>query len=71
MYAKTDLSTRLEQLIEIAQNQQKLADPKSERESIEKKRANDMIQVKIEAKQEMKKKEESNSARNHKCKLRK
>ena len=59
MYAKQrDLSTRLEQLMEMVQDQQKLIDGKTEQVSKEKKRANDLIQGKIEAEQEMKKMEE-------------
>lgn len=59
MYAKQrDLSTRLEQLNEMVQDQQRLIDAKSDQVSKEKKRANDLIQGKIEAEQEMKKMEE-------------
>ena len=59
MYAKQrDMTTKLEQLNEVVNDQQKLIDLKSEMVNKEKKRANDMIQGKIEIEQEMKKMEE-------------
>ena len=59
MYAKQrDLTTKIEQLSEIVAEQQKMIDVKNEHVAREKKRANDLIQGKIEAEQEMKKMEE-------------
>lgn len=56
MYAKQrDLTTRLEQLTEVVQDQQKTLDSKTEQVSNEKKKANNLIQGKIEAEQELKK----------------
>lgn len=59
MYAKQrDLTTKIEQLSEIVAEQQKMMEMKTEQVAKEKKRANDLIQGKIEAEQEMKKMEE-------------
>ena len=59
MYAKQrDLTTKIEQLSEIVAEQQKMMDTKTEQVAREKKRANDLIQGKIEAEQEMKRGEE-------------
>ena len=59
MYAKQrDLTTKIEQLSEIVGEQQKMMDTKTEQVAREKKRANDLIQGKIEAEQEMKRMEE-------------
>ena len=59
MYAKQrDMTTKLEQLTELTNDQQKLLDLRNEMVNKEKKRANDMIQGKIEIEQEMKKMEE-------------
>lgn len=59
MYAKQrDMTTKIEQLTELGNEQQKLIDLRNEMVNKEKKRANDMIQGKIEIEQEMKKMEE-------------
>jgi hypothetical protein len=59
MYAKQrDLTTKIEQLSEIVAEQMKMLDVKNDQVAKEKKRANDLIQGKIEAEQEMKKMEE-------------
>lgn len=59
MYAKQrDLTTRLEQLTELVEDQKRILDIKNEQVVTEKKRANNLIQGKIEAEQELKKTED-------------
>jgi chromosome segregation ATPase len=59
MYAKQrDLTTKVEQLTEVINDQQKNLEMKNEIITKEKKKANDMIQAKIEIEQEMKRMEE-------------
>ncbi|OMJ72089.1 hypothetical protein SteCoe_29541 [Stentor coeruleus] len=59
MYAKQrDMTTKIEQLTEVVNDQAKLLETKTDMIAKEKKRANDMIQGKIETEQEMKKTEE-------------
>ena len=59
MYAKQrDMTTKIDQLGELVNDQQKAIELKNELINKEKKRANDMIQGKIEIEQEMKKMEE-------------